>query len=71
MKKLLFTLTFAVFAMFAANAQDTKTVVKNETTTKPTSTVKQKVHNTFSKHKEHSGTKTTHKRVVEKKTTAQ
>ena len=38
----------------AANAQDSKDKVK------PTSTVPQKVHNTFSKHKKHKGYKTKH-----------
>ncbi len=47
------------------------TVVKNEKTTKPTSSVPQKVHNTFSKKKEHNGKKVyanPYQEVVEKKT---
>ena len=69
MKKLLFTLTLVGFAAFIATAQTKTTVVKDEKVTKPTSSVPQKVHNTFSKKKEHNGTKTTHTKVVEKKTT--
>ena len=54
----------------AATAQETKTtVVKDEKTVKPTSSVPQKVHNTFSKHKEHNGKKVKHTKTVETKTT--
>jgi hypothetical protein len=67
MKKLLFSMAFLAATALAATAQNKTTVVKDEKTTKPTSTAKEKVHNTFSKHKEHNGTKTTHKKVVEKK----
>ena len=69
MKKLLFSLLFLAITSVMATAQDKKTVVKDEKTTKPTSTVPQKVHNTFSKHKHYSGTKTTHKKVVKKNDT--
>ncbi len=65
MKKLLFSLAMIVFTASFATAQDTK-VVKDEKTTKKTSSVPQKVHNTFSKHKKHNGTKTKHTKVVEK-----
>ena len=70
MKKLLFSMLFvAATAMMASAQSKTTTVVKDEKTTKPTSSVPQKVHNTFSKHKQHNGKKTTHTKVVEKKTT--
>ena len=52
-------------------AQEKTTVVKDEKTTKKTSTVPQKVHNTFSKHKKYNGKKTTHVKTVKKTTTAE
>ena len=55
MKKLLFMLMLAFSVSMVANAQDDKDKVKK------TSTVPQKVHNTFSKHKKHNGYKTKHK----------
>lgn len=70
MKKVIFAIVLIVSASMVANAQDTKTtVVKDEKTTKPTSSVPQKVHNTFSKHKHYNGHKTTHTKVVKKTTT--
>ncbi|MEO6455889.1 MAG: hypothetical protein ABIN97_17540 [Ginsengibacter sp.] len=54
MKKLLFLLMLAFTISIAATAQDSKDKVK------ATSTVPQKVHNTFSKHKHHKGYKTKH-----------
>jgi hypothetical protein len=69
MKKLLFSLAFVATTIFTVNAQDKTTVVKDEKVTKKTSTVPQKVHNTFSKHKHYSGKKTKHVKVVEKTTT--
>lgn len=50
MKKLLFLVILATSLSFASFAQTGKEV-------KPTSSVKQTVHNTFSKHKEHNGYK--------------
>lgn len=41
-------------------------VTKNETKVKKTSTLPQKVHNVFSKHKHYSGTKVKHVKKVEK-----
>jgi len=41
-------------------------VVKKEDKTKKTTTISQKIHNTFSKHKHYSGTKTKHVVKVEK-----
>ena len=58
---------FLAATSMVVTAQEKTTVVKNEKTTKRTSTVPEKVHNTFSKHKHYNGTKTTHKKVVEKK----
>jgi hypothetical protein len=46
--------------MTFAFAQTKTEVVKNETKTKKTSTLPQKVHNMFSKKKKYSGTKTKH-----------
>jgi len=70
MKKLLFSLTFIAATALAATAQNTKTtVVKDEKTVKPTSSVPQKVHNTFSKNKEHNGKKVKHVKKVETTTT--
>ena len=54
MKKLLFLLMLTFGIGIIAHAQDDKDKVKQ------TSTVPQKVHNTFSKHKKHSGYKTKH-----------
>ena len=64
MKKLLCSLTFIACTSFLATAQNTK-VVKDEKTVKPTSSVPQKVHNTFSKHKRHNGKKVKHVKTVE------
>ena len=55
MKRLLFLLTLTFTISLAINAQDTKDKVKK------TSTVPQKVHNTFSKNKQHKGYKAKHK----------
>lgn len=66
MKQLFFTFSLVVSTALLANAQDkTSTVTKEEKTTKKTSTVPQKVHNTFSKHKHYSGKKTVEKKVTE------
>jgi hypothetical protein len=54
MKKLLFILMLTFSIGIAAHAQDDKDKVKK------TSTVPQKVHNTFSKHKHHKGYKVKH-----------
>ncbi|MEP6595346.1 MAG: hypothetical protein ABJA71_05335 [Ginsengibacter sp.] len=54
MKKLLFLLMLAFSISLASNAQDDKDKVKK------TSTVPQKVHNTFSKHKHYNGYKAKH-----------
>ncbi len=54
MKKLLMLLMFTLTIGIVANAQDSKDKVKK------TSTVPQKVHNTFSKRKKHNGYKTKH-----------
>ena len=54
MKKLLFLIVLAFSINLAANAQDDKDKVKK------TSTVPQKVHNTFSKHKHYKGYKAKH-----------
>lgn len=68
MKKLL---PFALIAAITlpANAQEKTTVVKDEKTVKKTSSVPQKVYNTFSKHKKYSGKKTKEVKKVEKTTT--
>ncbi len=55
MKKFLLILVLAFSFSIASHAQDSKDKVKQ------TSTVPQKIHNTFSKHKEHDGYKTKHK----------
>jgi len=57
MKKILFLLAMA-FITVGAYAQ--QHVVKDEVKTKKTTTVGQKFHNAFSKHKHYSGTKTKH-----------
>ena len=57
MKKVLVSLSLVFVVSLTASAQTTEpadTKVKS----KPTSTVPQKVHNTFSKHKHYSGHKT-------------
>lgn len=66
MKKILFLMMLAVTMGTAAMAQ-TK-VTKDETKVKKTSTVPQKIHNMFSKHKHYSGTKIKHVKKVDKKT---
>lgn len=55
MKKFLLILVLAFSFSLATHAQDSKDKVKE------TSTMPQKVHNTFSKHKKHDGYKTKHK----------
>ncbi len=55
MKKLLFLLLLTCSISIATRAQDDKDKVK------ATSTLPQKVHNTFSKHKHYKGYKTKHK----------
>lgn len=66
MKKLLFSIALAAFAITAVNAQtQTTTTVKDEKTTKKTSSVPEKVHNTFSKKKHYNGKKMKHTTVVE------
>jgi hypothetical protein len=67
MKKILFLIMLAVTMGAAAMAQ-TK-VTKDETKVKKTSTIPQKVHNVFSKHKHYSGTKIKHVKKVAHKTT--
>ena len=67
MKKILFMMMLAVTMGAVAMAQ-TK-VTKDETKVKKTSTLPQKVHNTFSKHKHYSGTKIKHVKKVAHKTT--
>jgi len=69
MKKLLLSGIFA-FITLAAIAQEKTTVVKDDKTVKKTSSVPQKVHNTFSKHKHYNGKKTKHVKTVEKTSTA-
>lgn len=54
MKKLFFLVVIAMSIGVATKAQDDKDKVKK------TSTVPQKVHNTFSKHKKHNGYKAKH-----------
>lgn len=55
MKKLLMMLTLMFSIGFAASAQEVKTEVKK------TTTPRQKVHNTFSRHKHYKGYKVTYK----------
>ena len=69
MKKLLLSLAVIALASSVVLAQ-TK-VVEDKKVTKRTSTVPQKVHNTFSKNKKYSGKKTKHVKTVETKTPAQ
>ena len=54
MKKVLFILIISLSIGYAGKSQDDKDKVKK------TSTLGQKIHNTFSKHKKHSGYKTKH-----------
>jgi hypothetical protein len=61
-KAILLAMMFCVIGL-SAFAQ---TVVKKEDKVKKTTTVPQKVHNMFSKHKHYNGTKTKHIRKVEK-----
>jgi hypothetical protein len=58
---LLMVLTIGVTTTFAQ-----QTIVKKEDKVKKTTTIGQKIHNTFSKHKHYSGTKTKHIVKVEK-----
>lgn len=58
MKKLIYLLILGAFTVTSVSAQ--QVVTKNETKTKKTSTLPQKVHNVFSKKKKYSGTKTKH-----------
>ena len=69
MKKLLFALALIGAGSLIAVAQTQ--VVKDDKTTKKTSSAPQKVHNTFSKHKKYNGKKTKHVKTVEKTTPAQ
>jgi hypothetical protein len=62
MKKLLFVLMLTIGVATMSFAQ--QVTVKNETKTKRTSTLPQKVHNVFHKKKHYSGYKTKH--VVKK-----
>lgn len=63
MKKLTFVLMLLSFIFSASFAQ---TVVKKTDKVKRTTTVPQKVHNIFSKHKHYSGYKTKHVKKVER-----
>ncbi len=56
MKKLILFLMLGLSFGYVANAQDGD----NKDKVKKTSTIPQKVHNTFSKHKKYSGYKTKH-----------
>jgi hypothetical protein len=67
MKKILFLMMLAVTISVAAMAQGK--VTKNETKVRKTSTLPQKVHNVFSKHKHYSGTKIKHVKRIHRKTT--
>ena len=64
MKKIALTLMMVVAIAVTSFAQ--QVVVKKEDKVKKTTTVPQKVHNLFSKHKKYSGTKTKHVVKVEK-----
>ena len=55
MKKLFMIVMLMLSIGFVASAQEVKTEVKK------TTTAKQKVHNTFSRHKHYKGYKVTHK----------
>ena len=63
MKKLLAGLMMVCTLSITSFAQ---TVVKKEDKVKRTTTIPQKIHNTFSKHKHYSGYKTKHVKRVEK-----
>jgi hypothetical protein len=71
MKKIMFLVMLAVGLGATAMAQTTTPakVTKDETKVKKTSTIPQKVHNVFSKHKHYSGTKIKHVKKIDKKTT--
>ena len=64
MKKTLLLIMLMITVSVASFAQ--QKVTKDETKVKKTSTVPQKVHNLFSKHKHYSGTKVKHVKKVEK-----
>ena len=64
MKKIALVLTMIFAIGLTSMAQ--QVVVKKEDKVKKTSTLKQKIHNTFSKHKHYNGTKTKHVTKVEK-----
>ncbi len=64
MKKTLLLIMLMICVSVASFAQ--QKVIKDETKVKKTSTVPQKVHNLFSKHKHYSGTKVKHVKKVEK-----
>ena len=64
MKKIALILTMVFAIGLTSIAQ--QVVVKKEDKVKKTTTLKQKIHNTFSKHKHYSGTKTKHVTKVEK-----
>lgn len=64
MKKSLLLLVFISVLSVASFAQ--QKVTKDEVKVKKTTTVPQKVHNLFSKHKHYSGTKVKHVKKVEK-----
>ena len=71
MKKALLSIAIiAATGLFATAQTQTQTVVKEDKKeVKKTSSVPQKVHNTFSKDKKYNGKKTKHTRTVEKTTT--
>ena len=71
MKKILLLIIIAVTSSLIATAQTQTQVVKDDKSVKKTSSVPQKVHNTFSKDKEHNGTKVKHVKEVKKTTPAQ
>jgi ABC-type uncharacterized transport system permease subunit len=64
MKKLAAVLVMVFAIGITAFAQ--QVVVKKEDKVKKTTTIPQKIHNTFSKHKHYNGTKTKHIVKVEK-----
>lgn len=64
MKKTL--LLLMLFSMISVASFAQQKVTKDETKIKKTTTVPQKVHNVFSKHKHYSGTKVKHVKKVEK-----
>ena len=65
MRKLLFTIVVIACGSITAIAQKHSKMVKEENKTKKTTTIPQKVHNTFSKKKHYSGKKIIHKKEVE------